>query len=100
MQASKELWAHVQFLTKTDKESFEAGLSAWYSKWETFLKERKTDNSGKSRYVHPQDPSDKRLRSAYRSLKTNLTWLFTWYDHMDLKIPNTTRVLLTDILLI
>lgn len=80
MQASKGFWAHVKLLIKTDKESFKAGLSAWYSKWEAFLKERKTDNTGKSRYVH------KRLRSAYRSLKTNLPWLFTWYDHMELKI--------------
>jgi len=87
MQASKELWAHVQLLTRTDKESFEAGLAAWYSKWEAFLKERKTDNTGKSRYVH------KRLRSAYRSLKTNLPWLFTWYDYIDLKIPNTTNAI-------
>ena len=85
--ASKELWVHVQLLTRADKESFEGGLSAWYSKWEAFLKERKTDNPGKSRYVH------KRLRSAYRSLKTNLPWLFTWYDHMDLKIPNTTNAI-------
>ena len=87
MQASKELWAHVQLLVKTDKESFEGGLVAWYNKWEDFLKERKKDANGKNRYVH------KRLRSAYRSLKTNLPWLFTWYDNMDLKIPNTTNAI-------
>ena len=27
MQASKELWEHVLLLVKTDKESFEGGLS-------------------------------------------------------------------------
>ena len=52
MQAGKELWAHVQLLTRTDKESFEGGLPAWYSKWEAFLKERKTDTNGKTSYVH------------------------------------------------
>lgn len=87
MQASKELWEHVLFLSKTDKESFEGGLNAWHIKWESFLTERKVDLNGKNRYVH------KRLRSAYRSLKTNLPWLFTWYDKKDLKIPNTTNAI-------
>jgi len=85
MQASKELWEHVLLLTKTDKESFEGGLMAWFCKWESFLNEHKQDANGKYRYMH------KRLRSAYRSLKTNLPWLFTWYDNMELNIPNTTN---------
>lgn len=87
MQASKELWEHVLLLAKTDKESFEGGLMDWFIKWESFLNERKHDAKGKSRYVH------KKLRSAYRSLKANLPWLFTWYDNMELKIPNTTNAL-------
>ena len=87
MQASKELWEHVLVLVKTDKESFEGGLAAWHTKWKEFLNERKVDVSGKNRYVH------RRLRSAYRSLKTNLPWLFTWYDNMHLKIPNTTNAI-------
>jgi len=87
MQASKELWAHVLLLSKTDKESFEGGLAAWYSKWESFLNERKVDINGKNRYIH------KKLRSAYRSLKTNLPWLFTWYDNIGLNIPNTTNAI-------
>ena len=87
MQASKELWEHVLLLAKTDKESFEGGLAAWHIKWSVFLNERKVDANGKNRYVH------KKLRSAYRSLKTNLPWLFTWYDNMDLKIPNTTNAI-------
>ncbi len=85
MQASKELWKHTLLLTHTDKESFEGGLNDWYVRWEDFLNERKTDEKGKKRYVH------KKLRSAYRSLKTNMPWLFTWYDNMGLKIPNTTN---------
>ncbi len=87
MQASKELWEHVLLLSKTDKESFEGGLTAWHIKWKEFLDERKTNTNGKNRYVH------KKLRSAYRSLKTNLPWLFTWYDNMSLKIPNTTNAI-------
>lgn len=87
MQASKELWEHVLLLAKTDKESFEGGLHAWFAKWEGFLNERKRDEKGRNRYVH------KRLRSAYRSLKTNLPWLFTWYDNIELNIPNTTNAI-------
>jgi hypothetical protein len=87
MQASKELWELALLLAKTDKESFEGGLQAWFDNWAGFLNERKTDIKGKNRYVH------KKLRSAYRSLKTNLHWLFTWYDNMELKIPNTTNAI-------
>ena len=87
MQASKELWEHVLLLTRTDKESFVGGLVAWHIKWKAFLNERKIDAAGKNRYVH------KELRSAYRSLVTNLPWLFTWYDNMHLKIPNTTNAI-------
>ena len=49
IQASKELWEYVLFLTKTDKESFEGGLAAWHTKWNDFLDERKTDANGKNR---------------------------------------------------
>ena len=87
MQAGKELWEHVLLLSKTDKESFEGGLDAWHEKWNGSLNERKLDPQGKNRYVH------KRIRSAYRSLKANLPWLFTWYDNMPLNIPNTTNAI-------
>lgn len=87
MQASKELWEHTLLLTRTDKESFEGGLNDWYIKWESFLNERRIDQKGKKRYVH------KKLRSAYRSLKTNLPYLFTWYDNIHLNIPNTTNAI-------
>ena len=87
MQASKELWTHTLLLVHTDRESFEGGLNAWHTKWSAFLNERKLDSKGKNRYVH------KRLRSAYRSLKTNLPWLFTWYDYMGLNLPNTTNAI-------
>jgi hypothetical protein len=87
LEASKELWKHVSLLTITDKESFEGGLFDWYAKWEWFLNERRIDDKGKKKYIH------RKLRSAYRSLKNNAKWLFTWYDNMSLKIPNTTNAL-------
>jgi hypothetical protein len=85
MPASIELWELTLLLVHTDKESFTGGLSDWHAKWEVFLNERSVDENGKKRYTH------KKLRSAYRSLKTNLPWLFIWYDNYSLKIPNTTN---------
>jgi hypothetical protein len=87
MQASKELWELTLILASTDKESFTGGLNDWYNKWQAFLNERTIDEKGKKRYIH------KKLRSAYRSLKTNLPWLFTWYDNPSLNIPNTTNAI-------
>lgn len=31
--------------------------------------------------------------TTYRSLKSNLPWLFTWYDYIELNIPNTTNAI-------
>lgn len=87
MQASKELWQLTLILAHTDKESFEGGLTDWHTKWMNFLNERKIDEKGKKRYIH------KRLRSAYRSLRTNLQWLFTWYDNIEMGIHNTTNAI-------
>ena len=88
LPASIELKELVAMMTKTDKESFEGGLQDWFNKWESFLNERTTNlETGKSNYTH------KRLRSAYRSLKTNSKWLFTWYDNHHLNIPNTTNAI-------
>ena len=88
LPASIELKELVAMMKMTDRESFEGGLILWYTKWESFLNERTTNpETGKSHYTH------KRLRSAYRSLKSNLNWLFTWYDNIELNIPNTTNAI-------
>jgi hypothetical protein len=88
MQASIELQGIINLLKQTDKESFEGALNEWYTKWEHFLKERTINpNTNKSTFTH------RRLRSAYKSLKSNLKWLFTWYDNIHLNIPNTTNSL-------
>lgn len=88
LQAGVELMQVLDTMKQTDKASFEGLLYQWHNKWKTFLDERSINTeSGKSFYTH------KRLRSAYRSLKSNLPWLFTWYENMDLKIPNTTNAI-------
>ena len=88
LTASIELKELVAMMKMTDKESFKGGLELWFTKWESFLNERTTNpETGKSHYTH------KRLRSAYRSLKTNLKWLYIWYDYLELNIPNTTNAI-------
>ena len=87
MPASIELWRVTQLLTKTCKEIFSSRLQIWYNQWKPFLDEQKIDSNGKKRYVH------KRLRSAYRSLKNNLPWLYTCDEYRSLNIPNTTNAL-------
>ena len=88
LESAKELMEVVDLMKQTDKESFEGALGIWFEKWEFFLNERTINPvTNKSFYTH------KRLRSAYRSLKNNLPWLFTWYDNFDLKIPNTTNAI-------
>lgn len=75
-------------LTDIDKESWVLTLTSWHEKWKDYLKE-KTINpiTGKWHYTH------KRLRSAYRSLKSNTNYLFTFLDYPELHIPNTTNSL-------
>jgi len=86
--AAIELKEIVAWMKDTDRTSFEGALNDWHLKWESFLKEKTTNlETGKSHYTH------KRLRSAYRSLNTNLKWLFTWYDLIEFNIPNTTNVI-------
>jgi hypothetical protein len=88
MPAAIELKQITELMKQTDKESFEGALNEWHLRWRAFLNERSiNEQTGKSHYTH------KRLRSAYRSLKTNLKWLFIWYDHIELDIPNTTNAI-------
>lgn len=88
LQASQELMRVVDLMASTDKESFVGYLGSWFEKWHLFLNERTINPiTKKSFYTH------KRLRSAYKSLKNNLPWLFTWYDYYTLKIPNTTNAI-------
>lgn len=88
LKPSQELMEVVDLMTITDKESFEGALGLWFDKWEFFLNERTTNpQTKKSAYTH------KKLRSAYNSLRNNLPWLFTWYDNIELNIPNTTNAI-------
>lgn len=89
LEASKELLVISKMLCHTDKKSFIGALEEWYTKWEDFLKERTTTEDGKSHYTH------KALRSAFLSLKRNMSSLWTYYDYPELKMPNTNNAIET-----
>jgi hypothetical protein len=84
LEAGKELKQIALQLTKCTEKKFKDLLDAWYNKWKDFLKEKTTNPiTDKWHYTH------KRLRSAHRSLKTNLPYLFTYQKYPELNMPNT-----------
>jgi hypothetical protein len=88
LEAGKELQKIMKSLTKTTESKFSKRVDKWHNKYQDFLDE-KTINSEtfKESYKH------KRLRSAYRSLKTNIPYLFTYQKHTDFRINNTTNAI-------
>lgn len=85
-EAGKELRALTLTLPHTDERTFTTALMAYEKKWYEFLNE-KTIVIGLKR---PQW-THKNVRSALRSLKTNLPNLFTYQRYPELNIPNTTN---------
>ena len=84
LEASIELKEIILSLTIYSEKEFSELLFNWHNKWHEFLKERTVNPwTDKWFYTH------KRLRSAYRSLKTNLPYLFTYQKYPELNIPNT-----------
>ncbi|HXQ34899.1 MAG TPA: hypothetical protein VN843_12870 [Anaerolineales bacterium] len=89
--AGKELRTLVLTLTETDEATFTQSLNAWHAKYGDFINQ-KTESvflSGKKKWYY----THKNVRSAYRSLKTNLPNLFTYLKYPELNIPNTTNSL-------
>lgn len=84
LDAGKELRQIALRLTRSDEKEFTKLLNGWQIKWQTFLKE-KTVNPLTNRWNY----THRRIRSAQRSLKTNLPYLFTYQKYPELKIPNT-----------
>lgn len=88
--AGKELRAITLTLPRTTEEEFTGRLDRWYDRWKDVLSERTPCSCCKEKrwpYTH------RKLRAAYRSLRTNLPLLFTYQQHPELGIPNTTNTL-------
>jgi hypothetical protein len=77
----KELKQLMYSLTKSSQEEFEYAFLMLQRKYQEFLKERNENRQ----FVH------RKLRSAFRSLKTNLPYLFTCKNYPELNIPSTTN---------
>ena len=88
LEASRDLKKIMTRLTKTTEKNFSKKLNYWYEKYKLFLDEKTISPTNKKlQYTHP------RIRSAYRSLITNLPYLFTYKNHKNLAINNTTNSL-------
>jgi len=88
LQASKDLKKIVSKLTQTAEKNFTKKVDDWYETYQKFLEEKSVSSTtGELHYTHP------RIRAAYRSLRTNLPYLFTYKNHKNLNIQNTTNSL-------
>jgi hypothetical protein len=88
LEAGQHLRVIALTLARTNEATFSSSLEDWYLRWAEFLKERTVDpETGRWYYTH------RRVRSAYRSLKGNLPYLFTYQKYPELNIPNTTNSL-------
>jgi hypothetical protein len=88
LEASKDLQKIMYGLTKTTLNKFTEKLDVWYLNHKEFLNEKSISSlTGKEHFTHP------RIRSAYKSLLTNLPYLFTYKNQKDIVIHNTTNAL-------
>jgi len=88
MAASIDLRRVVFYLNRTTQKRFTLLLELWYKRHAKFLDEKTFNPETKKwHYTH------RRLRSAYRSVRSNLPYLFTYKKHPQYIIPNTTNAL-------
>ncbi len=88
LEASKDLQKIMYGLTKTTQKKFTEKLDIWYLKYKDFLDEKSISSiTAKEQFTHP------RIRAAYKSLITNLPYLFTYKNQKDIVIHNTTNAL-------
>lgn len=87
-QAGQELRAIMLELPQSNEHKFTKLLTEWHMRWKDFINE-KTRVVGCNRWHY----THKNVRSAYRSLTTNLPHLFTHQKYLELTIPNTTNCL-------
>jgi len=85
-EAARSLRRIALSLAKVSELEFINSLDAWHLKYEGFLNEKSPSEGGRKWcYTHG------RLRSAYRSIRTNLPYLFTYQNKPVSGMPNTTN---------
>ena len=85
LPAGVELLALMRRMFSMRKEEFITAFDKWCDKWKEFLNERTLLISGKTTH--------RRQRTARRSIKTHLPWIYTCEEYPDIQIPNTTNLL-------
>lgn len=88
--AGQELRSLTLSLARSSEQDFTRLLVEWRRYWNIFLSERTP-----CPYCQPNrwPYTHRKLRAAYRSLMTNLPYLFTYQKYPELNIPNTTNCL-------
>lgn len=86
--AGQKLRAIMLTLPQSTEKTFTKILVEWHEQWNDFINE-KTRIAGCNRWHY----THKNVRSAYRSLKNNLPYLFMHRKYPNLNIPNTTNSL-------
>jgi len=81
LECSQKLKKLLNKLTKINEETFKNELENLEETYKDFLLEK----NEKGEFMH------KKSRSALRSLRTNLPYLFTYKNHPELGISNTTN---------
>jgi len=88
LKASIDLKRIASYLGRISASRFILLLNCWHKRYRTFLQEKSyNEKTGKWHYSH------RRTRSAYRSLKSNFPYLYTYKKYPELSIPNTTNAL-------
>lgn len=88
LEASIELLKLCRRIPTSTQTIFTDALSQWHGIYGAFVEEKTINpTTGKA------SPTHAKLVSAYRSLTTNLPYLFTYKNHKEFGIPNTTNSL-------
>lgn len=88
LESHKALLAIARLIAKSTEVEMQTLLALFEEKFRVDLNEKHIcSHCGKPKYVH------RKLRSAYRSLVTNLPFLYTYQKYPELNIPNTTNSL-------
>lgn len=88
LDSHKALLAIARLIAKSTEENMRTMLDEFEKQYRADLEEKHIcSHCGKPKYVH------RKLRSAYRSLTTNLPSLYTYQKYPALHIPNTTNSL-------
>ncbi|MBM3271910.1 hypothetical protein FJY94_01330 [Candidatus Kaiserbacteria bacterium] len=86
LDSHKALLAVGRLIAKSTEDEMRAMLERFAQEYRDALEEKhRCPCCGKPKHVH------RKLRSAYRSLMTNLPFLYTYQRYPVLKIPNTTN---------